>query len=45
MNEDPTRMELANILKKKPPFLIRWGITVLWLVALVLIVCYLYFVR
>ena len=40
MNEDPTRMELANILEEKPPFLIRWGITVLWLVALALSVCY-----
>jgi len=44
MNEDQARMELANILEEKPPFLIRWGITVLWAVALVLIIWYFNFV-
>ena len=40
MNKDSSRMDLANILEENPPFPIRWGITVLWLVALALSVCY-----
>lgn len=44
MNKDSSRTELANILEEKPHCLVRWGITVLWVVALVLIICYFNFV-
>lgn len=34
MNLNTTEIELAKIIKKKPHWFIRWGITVLFLIAI-----------